>query len=193
MLQRYIETPGRVAKALLVTASVFLLSLIGTVIGSANGYKPDVMAYWLQAFGTIGAILWTAWNVQRVEKFDRQRRSEQALSEIGNLAYDALHFIARNVDTMRQRPSETRITFNDTELSELLQRMTAVRQRPLETHDIDDVIALRSDLVDAIELITCHREQRELNDSDLQLLEGYQQDMKKILDRRNSNRRMRRS
>ncbi|MBK3338655.1 hypothetical protein [Burkholderia pseudomallei] len=193
MLQRYIETPGRVVKALLITASVFLLSLVGTVVGSAGGYKPDVMAYWLQAFGTIGAILWTAWNVQRVEKFDRQRRSEQALSEIGNLAYDTLHFVARNVGTMRQHPSGTRIAFNGTEFSELLQRMTAVRQLPLETHDIADVIALRSDLVDAIELIIRHSEQGELNDSDLQLLKGYQQDLKNILDRRNSSRRIRRS
>ncbi|WP_035552931.1 hypothetical protein [Burkholderia sp. 9120] len=189
--------PSHVARVLMIAAVAFMLSLTGALLGAGNGtkmgYKPETMAYWLQAFGTIGAIVWAAWNTQLGAKIDRRRREEQTRTEIGNLAYDMLHFIGRNVETMRRRPSDAYVSINGAEFSELLQRLTTVRQLPLTAPEMDDVIALRSNLVDSIALIDRYREQGELSDGDYSLLEGYQNELRQMLDRRNSDRRMHRS
>jgi hypothetical protein len=188
---------GRITKVLMLAATALLLSLAGSLIGSGDKtgihYKPETMAYWLQAFGTVGAIVWAAWNTQLGEKMDRQRRAEQTRTEIGNLAYDSLHFIGRNVDATRRQPSAAFISITNAEFSELLQRMTSVRQLPLSAREMDDVIALRSNLVDSVALIDTYREQGKLSDGDYSLLEDYQNDSKQILDRRDADRRMHRS
>lgn len=184
------ETPGRVARALLIAAVVFLLAMVGATIGSRDGYRPEVMAYWLQAFGTIGAIIWAIWNAQRTEKLDQRRRLEQTRSEIGSLAYDVTHFIARNVEAMQHHPSTAHMLINGSEFSELLQRMTAVRQLPLDPQEKDDIITLRSNLVDSITVVDHYREHGKLSHDDYGLLEGYQREVKQVLDRRNADRRM---
>lgn len=191
------QHPRRVVTVLLIAGAVVILAFFGTVTGSQKesliGYSPAVMAYWLQALGTLGVILWYANNEQRNEQKKRKRRAEQTRAEIGNLAYDTLHFIARNVGAMRRQQSAALVSITSVEFSELLQRMTAVRQLPLGAQEMNDVIALRSNLVDSMALVDSYREQGELSDGDYGLLEGYQNDSKQILNRRDADRRMHRS
>ncbi|MFL9867294.1 hypothetical protein PQR67_24225 [Paraburkholderia fungorum] len=192
------QNPRRVVTVLLIAVAVVILAFFGTVTGSQNGssiggYSPAVMAYWLQALGTLGVIVWYASNAQSSEQKKRKGRAEQTRAEIGNLAFDTLHFIARNVEAMRRQQSAALVSITSVEFAELLQRMTAVRQLPLGAQEMNDVIALRSNLVDSIALVDSYREQGNLSNGDYGLLERYQNDSKQILDRRDSDRRMHRS
>lgn len=64
-------------------------------------------------------------------KVEQRRRAEQTRSEIGSLAYGVVHFITRNVEATVHRAD----AINGAAFSEPSQRMTAVRQFPLDQQE----------------------------------------------------------
>lgn len=153
-------------------------------------------ASWVQAVGAIGAIggAYSIARAQQSAEVMRQKRAEaeselRTRREVANVAFDLIGFLSRNTAIRNNEFRKASYRFDKSEYAELLQRLTEVRKSHLSAAEINDVIEMRSCLVESGFLLRWPAHPSFLDDKDLDQLETYQRAVREISLRRDGDRR----
>jgi hypothetical protein len=181
------------AAFLLTAAAVGGFFVALSVLGWAGLLNQGVAA-WVQAIGSIGAILGAIWISNRDRKakiIEAERKDglvqEQVGFEVANLAYDVTQFLARTSDAdQTKRP---RYSVDEAEFNELLERMSWVRRTAMDASDLEDTRTLRSNLVETTALFrTNARWDRTIPQSETDHMKEWQEECAQISRRRHDQR-----
>ncbi|NGR09352.1 hypothetical protein G5B41_17570 [bacterium SGD-2] len=143
-----------------VGATVIIALTIAAILspGFRSLIASGSTAAWVQALGSIGAILGAVWisNRDRTQQISEAEHKDELLQEqvgfeVSNLAYDVLQFLARTSNTdITKRP---RYLVDEAEFNELLERMAWVRRVAKNAIDLEDVRNLRENLVETTAIL----------------------------------------
>jgi len=147
-------------------------------------------AAWVQAFGSIGAIVGAVWlsdkerrsysaNLEREEK----ELDDRVKFEVANLAYDVTHFLVRTSSTDHSK--SPRYLVDEAEFNELLGRMSWVRRSAKKYIDLEDVRQLRGNLVEVTAILRANSKwDRSIPEDELRDMERWQRECAEISNRR---------
>ncbi|ARL57157.1 hypothetical protein [Burkholderia pseudomallei] len=139
-------------------AGVILISAFGATSAGTQPYKPDPMASWVQAVGSIVAIvsaIWIAGSQHRADVTRREAddaRSKYLLeAELAWLSTDVVGFLNQFGDIKAGYPIENR--FSEDDVRDLLDRLSWCRQRARRKEQLWMVGQLRSSLMDTVRVV----------------------------------------
>lgn len=174
---------------------VKIVIAVGIVIFVLNWPKSSSdWASWIQAIGSIGAILGAIWisNRDRNEQIAEANRKEASLQEqvgfeVANLAYDVTQFLCRT--SSADSTKTQRYLVDEAEFNELLERMAWVRRTAIHSIDLEDARTLRSNLVETTALLRVNAEwKRSIPKEETDYMEKWQAECAAISNRRSTER-----
>lgn len=149
---------GGVLLALAITIQV---ALLGATTAWTKDYDPAVMAYWVQAIGSIAAILGALWIASEQHRRDLEakqkadREFEYVLNaEIAWLSQDVLGFVNQFFDLNSNQNLANVIS--DDEVADLLERLSWCRQRAKHKGQLAMVGKMRKSVVGTARIIRLH-------------------------------------
>lgn len=180
--------------ALAIGLAAGLLAGMAIYAAAYPAFQSSEWAAWVQAVGSIGAVLGAIWisNRNRSEQVAEEKRKsilmqEQVGFEVANLAYDVTQFLVRTSDTdQSKRP---RYFVDEAEFNELLERMSWVRRTAKSALDLEDVRTLRSNLVETTALFRINSKwERSIPKEETDSMESGQKECARVSERRSDQR-----
>lgn len=149
---------GGVLIALVITIQV---ALLGATTAWTKDYDPAVMAYWVQAIGSIAAILGALWIASDQHRRDVAARAktdsefEYVLNaELAWLSTDVLSFL--NQFFYIEANGRYAYVISDDEVADLLERLSWCRQRAKHKGQLAMVGTMRRSLLGTARIIRLH-------------------------------------
>lgn len=146
---------------LLALAATVLVALFGATSALKKPYDPTLMAYWMQAIGSIAAILGALWVASEQHRRDVMRRAKEDAdsdyvlnAEIAWLGLEVLGFLNQFIDV---KPNErSALVISDDEVADLLTRLSWCRQRAKHKGQLAMVGVMRRSLIGTVRIIRAH-------------------------------------
>lgn len=146
------------AYAVLGAAVIFILSLLAASFGKTEKYDPVVMSSWVQAFGTVGAILGAIWIATQSERNADGERARVFASEAHYIAQDVFSLLDFHfVDPLINGRDGYKYARIEAEFEELLARLSWARRRARNEEDLASISQMRTALMGSVRLIQRNR------------------------------------
>ncbi|KWK74113.1 hypothetical protein [Burkholderia ubonensis] len=140
-------------------AAVIVISIFGATSAGTQPYKADYMATWMQAIGSIAAILGAIWvsrderrHARQLRDEDQQRARRRLTTDVLAIAADTVSFLERAQGIQsRKQPGE--VGYNETELSDILERIAVARAADSGMKRWSQLSVLRIQLLRGVEIL----------------------------------------
>ncbi|PRX19155.1 hypothetical protein B0G75_13918 [Paraburkholderia sp. BL18I3N2] len=138
--------------------AVVVIAGFGATSAGTKPYDTSLMANWMQAIGSIGAIIGAVWVSSEQHRRDVTRRMEEqdkanflVSAELAWLSHDIVGFVNQFIYV--EAGTTHSFAMHDSDIGDLLDRLSWCRQRAAHKGQLAMVGALRESLTQAIRIL----------------------------------------